>query len=102
MEGIRHRFDLRIADRLSGLRSRALLFRDDKTAANGKEYSLQEDRTVAIECGKTHAVRVRRGTGHRIHLIAMKNQLPALIEGDGMVTRQLQGFLSTNRGELCI
>ena len=102
MEGIRHRFDFRIADRLSGLRSSALLLSDDKTAADGKEYPLQEERAVTIECRKTHAVRVRRGTGHRIHLIAMRNQVPALIEGDGMVTRQFQGSLSSNNRELSI
>ena len=46
MEGVGHRFDLMIACSLSGLRSNALLFSDNKAAANRKEYPLQEQTII--------------------------------------------------------
>src|SRR5258708_17935377 len=42
---------------------------------------------------------MRNNFGHRIHLIAMKNQMLRLIECDEVATGQFQLFRAANRGE---
>ena len=81
------------------LRGNTLVFRNNKTTADGKENPLRKQSSFLVESRKAHAVGMRNNISDGIHLIATENQVLSFFEGDGVETWQVQGSGSTNRGE---